>query len=75
MWLADGVLGITGGRNLGDRYFNAGEADNFSDMDVLLGGGVVDQMQAGFDAYWNSEQVMSVDAFDAQHLDMRREQI
>gem|GEM_PF-33524 len=75
MWLADGVLGITGGRNLGDRYFNAGDADNFSDMDVLLGGAVVDKMQAGFDDYWNSEQVMSVDAFDAQHLELRREQI
>ncbi|MBS1175445.1 MAG: clsC [Burkholderiaceae bacterium] len=75
MWLADGVLGITGGRNLGDRYFNAGDADNFSDMDVLLGGTVVDKMQAGFDDYWNSEQVMSVDAFDSQHIDMRREQI
>lgn len=75
MWLADGVLGITGGRNLGDRYFNAGQEDNFSDMDVLLGGAVVGQMQAGFDAYWNSAQVMAVDAFDAEHATYRREQI
>lgn len=75
MWLADGVLGITGGRNLGDRYFNAGDVDNFSDMDVLLGGAVVDKMQTGFDDYWNSEQVMPADAFDARRLELRREQI
>ncbi len=75
MWLADGVLGITGGRNLGDRYFNAGDEDNFSDMDVLLGGAVVGKMQAGFDTYWNSEQVMSVDAFDSNRIELRREQI
>jgi putative cardiolipin synthase len=75
MWLADGVLGITGGRNLGDRYFNAGDADNFSDMDVLLGGAVVDKMQSGFDDYWNSDQVMSVDVLDSRHIDIRREQI
>ncbi len=75
MWLADGVLGITGGRNLGDRYFNASDADNFSDMDVLLGGGVVDKMQTGFDTYWNSDEVMSVDTFDSSRIDLRREQI
>ena len=75
MWLADGVLGITGGRNLGDRYFNAGDEDNFTDMDVMLGGAVVDKMQAGFDSYWNSEQVLPVDAFDSHREEMRREQI
>lgn len=75
MWLADGVLGITGGRNLSDRYFNAGEADNFSDMDVLLAGHAVADMQKGFDAYWNSAQVMAVDDFDEQYTDLRREQI
>ena len=75
MWLADGVLGITGGRNLSDRYFNAGEADNFSDMDVLLAGHVLGDMQKGFDTYWNSAQVMAVDDFDAKYMDLRREQI
>ena len=75
MWLADGVLGITGGRNLGDRYFNAGEDDNFSDMDVLIAGRAVNDMQQGFDQYWNSDQVIPMDYFDAKHLSLRREQI
>ena len=75
MWLADGVLGITGGRNLSDRYFNAGEEDNFSDMDVLLAGRAVTDMQHGFDAYWNSAQVMAVDDFDGQYQSWRRDQI
>ena len=37
--IADGVMGLTGGRNIGDAYFNADSDDNFSDLDVLLGGG------------------------------------
>ena len=75
MWLADGVMGVTGGRNLSDRYFNAGEEDNFSDMDVLIAGETVRQMQAGFDAYWNSAQVMAVDDFGPLRTEWRREQI
>ena len=40
----DGVLCITGGRNLSDRYFNAAKRDNF-DMDVVSAGHVVADMQ------------------------------
>lgn len=64
LWLADGVLGIAGGRNIGDRYFNAGDQDNFSDLDVLLSGKVVEEMGASFDAYWNSKQAFPVEVFE-----------
>ncbi|TDR32969.1 phospholipase D-like domain-containing protein [Hydromonas duriensis] len=64
VWLADGVLGITGGRNIGDRYFNANESDNFSDLDVLLSGAVVGQMQRSFDEFWNSNNAIPVELFE-----------
>lgn len=75
MWLADGVFGITGGRNLSDRYFNAGEEDNFADMDVLLGGAVVSDMQRGFDLYWNAPEVVPVDVFEQHRVALRQSQI
>lgn len=62
--IADGVLGILGGRNIGDQYFNAGEHDNFADLDVLLSGPIVKEMAMSFDAYWNSTQAFPVDAFE-----------
>ena len=64
VWLADGVLGITGGRNIGDQYFNANESDNFSDLDVLLGGAAVQQMQLSFDGFWNSAKSIPVEVFE-----------
>ena len=64
VWLADGVLGITGGRNIGDRYFNGNESDNFSDLDVLLGGAAVRQMQTSFDDFWNSAKSIPVEVFE-----------
>lgn len=64
VWLADGVLGVTGGRNIGDRYFNANDSDNFSDLDVLLGGAAVKQMQASFDGFWNSANAIPVEVFE-----------
>lgn len=64
LWLADGVLGITGGRNLGDRYFNASEHDNFSDMDVLVGGQVIDPMKQMFNSYWQSSNTLPISQFD-----------
>lgn len=63
-WIADGVLGILGGRNIGDQYFNASERDNFADLDVLLSGPVVKKMSMSFDVYWNSTQSFPVDAFE-----------
>lgn len=64
VWIADGVLAITGGRNIGDRYFNAGDQDNFSDLDVLLSGQVLEQMRTSFDTYWNSNQAFPVETFE-----------
>ncbi|PWK65363.1 phospholipase D family protein [Aminobacter sp. AP02] len=59
-WIADGRLAIVGGRNIGDAYFDASEDANFRDMDLLLVGDVVDQTEAIFDRFWNSEAVLPI---------------
>ena len=53
LWLADNSLAIVGGRNLGDEYFDAGPARDFSDLDLLGAGPVAEQLGQSFDQYWN----------------------
>jgi cardiolipin synthase C len=68
LFIADNVLGVTGGRNLGDAYFGNGEAGNFVDMDVLAAGPIVQDLSRSFDAYWNNER-----AYPVQSLVTRKE--
>ena len=55
LFLADNHFGITGGRNIGDEYFQLEHDVAFRDLDVLAAGETVRDMSAAFDAYWNSE--------------------
>lgn len=71
--LADSAWGITGGRNLGDRFFGTGDKINFVDLDVLAAGAVVRAMAASFDRYWNDELAYPVQALlDQDDLDKLR---
>lgn len=54
-WIADNLVALVGGRNLGDEYFNAHEGTNFLDLDFLMVGPVVRAASANFDRYWNSD--------------------
>ena len=54
-FIVDGKLGITGGRNMADEYFDYDQAYNFRDRDALLLGEAVKKMQASFENFWNSE--------------------
>ncbi len=51
---ADNAMSIVGGRNVGDEYFLAKREMNYSDLDVLVAGPVVDEVSTNFDEYWNS---------------------
>ena len=57
LFIADGVMAIAGGRNIGDEYFLRGTEQNFVDMDAFLIGSVVHDLASIFDRYWNSEVV------------------
>ena len=59
-WIADGVLAIVGGRNVGDGYFDAAEASDFRDLDLVMVGNAVDQTAEIFDQYWNSSVVIPI---------------
>jgi putative cardiolipin synthase len=62
LWIADNAIAITGGRNLGDGYFDAHSATNFSDLDILAVGPVVRDLSASFDEFWNSESAVPIEA-------------
>lgn len=57
LFVVDGAIAIAGGRNLADEYFLRSAGANFIDLDVLLAGPVVTELETIFDNYWNSEVV------------------
>lgn len=60
LFLADNTMGIMGGRNLGDAYFDNDESSNFLDTDVLVVGQAVQDLSSSFDTYWNNERTYPV---------------
>ncbi|MGJ7583660.1 phospholipase D family protein, partial [Variovorax sp. RHLX14] len=68
LFLADNVVGVTGGRNLGDAYFGNATNGNFVDVDVLAAGPIVQDLSRSFDSYWNNER-----AYPVQSLVTREE--
>jgi cardiolipin synthase C len=55
---ADGAVTITGGRNIGDEYFEAGEALSFADLGVLVVGPAVVAVQELFERFWTSRHAV-----------------
>ena len=53
--IVDGRVAIVGGRNLADEYFGLHGLANFRDMELLVGGPVVDGVIGEFMTYWNDE--------------------
>jgi putative cardiolipin synthase len=51
----DNQVTIVGGRNIGNEYFDADPTLEFSDLDVMAIGGVVNEVSRSFDLYWNSD--------------------
>lgn len=60
LFIADGVMAVVGGRNIADEYFVLSPAQNFIDMDALVVGKVVRELELIFDAYWNAEEVWPI---------------
>jgi cardiolipin synthase C len=69
MFIADGVVGVIGGRNIGNAYFLRSETDNFIDMDALTVGKLIDPLAALFDRYWNSAPVYPLQNIASSLLD------
>ena len=60
LFVADNAMGVMGGRNLGDAYFDASNDGNFVDVDVLAAGPVVKDLSHSFDSYWNNVRAYPV---------------
>jgi len=54
--LIDGSIGITGGRNYQDRYFNWDNEFNYLDRDVMVGGAAATAMAHSFDLFWQHKR-------------------
>jgi putative cardiolipin synthase len=52
--IIDGETVMTGGRNVGNDYFDLSERYNFLDSDLEVSGPIVRTVQQSFDVYWNS---------------------
>lgn len=50
----DHQLSIIGGRNIGDEYLRSDMDNEFADLDVLLAGKVVKDIDNSFEQYWQS---------------------
>jgi phosphatidylserine/phosphatidylglycerophosphate/cardiolipin synthase-like enzyme len=52
--VVDGLVGITGGRNYQNDYFDWDNRYNFRDRDILVAGPAVADMAVHFEAFWNA---------------------
>jgi putative cardiolipin synthase len=57
MLIIDGKRMITGGRNIGDKYFGLNSQRNFEDLDILLEGRAVKDARENFLAVFDSDLV------------------
>ncbi|MFC0676463.1 phospholipase D family protein [Lysobacter korlensis] len=59
--LVDGAVGISGGRNYQDEYYDWDPEYNFRDRDVLVAGPTARVMDVEFDAFWNDRRSVPVE--------------
>ncbi|MDN5924377.1 MAG: phospholipase D-like domain-containing protein, partial [Xanthomonadales bacterium] len=60
LFLVDDLVGITGGRNYEDRYYDWDNAFDFRDRDVLVAGPVAQQMADSFTIFWNHPRAVKL---------------
>lgn len=52
--IVDGLLAVTGGRNLADEYYDFHHEFDFRDRDIMVAGPVAAEIGASFQEYWDS---------------------
>lgn len=60
LFLIDGQIGITGGRNYENRYFDWDDQFDYRDRDVLVIGGAADSMRASFEQFWQHRRSVAL---------------
>ena len=59
--VVDNRVAIVGGRNIADEYFGLNESANFRDLELLLGGQIVQEVSGAFDLYWNDRWTFPIE--------------
>jgi cardiolipin synthase C len=62
LFIGDNAIAVTGGRNVGDEYFQASTVLEFGDFDLAVAGPMVRQLSQSFDVYWNDRLAVPVEA-------------
>jgi cardiolipin synthase C len=62
LFIADDALAFTGGRNVGDQYFQIDPESQFADDDVFVAGPITQQLSAEFDDFWNCTLAIPAEA-------------
>jgi len=65
LFIVDGVVGVFGGRNIGDEYFGLGDEVDFRDFDLLAAGPVLSELSHSFDEFWNGPSTVPLGALVA----------
>ncbi|MCI5222208.1 MAG: phospholipase D family protein [Candidatus Electrothrix sp. AR4] len=60
VFVVDNQVGITGGRNNQNAYYDQARGMNYRDRDILIDGPVVDDMRKSFDTFWNFKDSVSI---------------
>ncbi len=53
LFIGDNAVALTGGRNVGDAYYQASSKVELGDFDLLVVGPMVQALSRSFDLYWN----------------------
>ena len=59
-FVVDGMIGITGGRNYQNAYYDNARRMNYKDRDILVIGPVVRDMTESFNCYWEYERAIRI---------------
>ncbi len=68
LFVVDGQMAITGGRNYQNAYYDQARGMNYKDRDVMVVGPVVKEMEHSFEAFWHYKHTVAL----ARLKDVRR---
>jgi len=58
--VTDNLVGMTGGRNIADRYFDFDTDYDFKDREVLVFGQIAREMRDSFELFWASDTTVEI---------------
>ena len=61
LFIGDNAVAVTGGRNIGDAYFQASSQLELGDFDLAVVGPMVRELSKSFDLYWNDRLAIPVE--------------